>query len=127
MRMAKRFLKAGLASVLFLALACTSKGYKANTEQTFRDRVARQTEELRFNFPVEVPLRTNHLRLRVMLEGGAMSWKVKDPKGTVVWEGRADRTAELSHDFPSAIGNWTVDLGLENATGSYDLRWKARS
>ena len=60
-------------------------------------------------------------------KAGRVSWTLTDPAGRPAWQDsvqgaeRAKRAGKLEE----VAGEWTLELRLDAASGSYDIRWEA--
>jgi hypothetical protein len=125
---------AGLGFSLFLALvlaACAQSighsGTSSSSEHHSRSDFVTETESRTMTLDVRSAMTSVRLDVEITLSGGSAIFRLTDPSGEVCWEEEItgpDRYKEI-HKFAPVVGDWTLYLALEDATGGYDLRWSA--
>ncbi len=116
-----------LAFLLSLALTggCASVGLHAEPK-TNHNSVRNQTGLVRH--PYDLPKGAKQLSLSLTLHAteGAFTYTLTDPQGTVAWQGRVGAGESLTETrvFKTVVGKWVLTLGMENATGNYEMTWK---
>jgi hypothetical protein len=76
---------------------------------------------------VKPDMTTIKLDVYADLSSGSIKFLLTDPNGVVCWEEEIagpDRYKE-THKFDPVVGDWTLEVALEDATGGYDIRWSA--
>jgi hypothetical protein len=117
-----------LALVLIVCVqACGSSGTRSSSDSRSRTDFQDKTETKITTMEVRSVMTSNDLRVRVDLTEGAASWTLTDPAGDVRWEEEIVAPARWNElrEFEPVVGEWTLKLSLENATGGYDVHWQA--
>ena len=117
-----------LALVLIVCVqACGSAGTHSSSDSRSRTDFEAKTETRITTLEVRQAMTSNDLSMRVDLTEGSMSWTLTDPEGDVHWEKEIVAPAHWneSHEFKPIVGEWTLKISLENATGGYDVHWQA--
>lgn len=117
-----------LAPMLIVCVqACSSPGTHSSSDSRSRTDFEDKTEIRITTLEVRPAMTSNDLRVRVDLTEGSMSWTLTDPEGDVRWEEESVAPAHWneSREFEPIVGEWTLRLSLENATGGYDVHWQA--
>jgi len=73
-------------------------------------------------------MNSNILRINEMnLEAGRLVFTLSAPDGNVQWEEAFTAPAEYQHssDLDVTPGTWQLEIELEEATGNYDIEWRA--
>ncbi len=68
------------------------------------------------------------LDLELTASQGSYAWKVTDPNGQVALDGSAAALGGANQKTNLALipGHWTLEVSLENVTGSYDIEWRSK-
>ena len=68
------------------------------------------------------------LSIEIMADAGTFKWELTDPNGVAQWEGRADAGQKVKETRPLdlIVGEWSLDIRMENAGGSYDIEFISR-
>ena len=117
-----------LALVLIVCMpACSSSGTRSSSDSRSRTNFEDKTETRIRTLEVRPAMTSNDLNMQVNLTAGSANWTLTDPKGDVRWEERIAAPAHRneSREFEPIVGEWTLKLSLENATGGYDVHWHA--
>ena len=117
-----------LALVLIVCMpACGSSGTRSSSDSRSRTNFEDRTETRIRILEVRPAMTSNDLRVRVNLTEGSASWTLTDPEGDVRWEEEIIAPARWneSREFEPIVGEWTLKLSLEKATGGYDVHWRA--
>ena len=117
-----------LALVLIVCVqACGSTGTHSSSDSRSRTDFEDKTEIRITTLEVRPAMTSNDLCVRVDLTEGSMSWTLTDPEGDVRWEEEIVAPARWheSREFEPIVGEWTLKISLENATGGYDVHWQA--
>jgi hypothetical protein len=124
--------KALLAACALLALAAGSAAAQGETKTTSRSSHSAtfdaKTEVKRSELHVAGDNKRVRLRVKFTLTGGEIRLKLRDARGEVRQNLVFSRATqyEVDSDYMEAVpGVWTLELGLKDATGSYDLAWTA--
>jgi hypothetical protein len=136
----KRAIKA-VALVVALAASAAAAAEHAGraaeshtTSRTNESYVFDETTTSKKRFDLRVPDAGQRvrLRLRAVLREGEARFHVRDAEGRVRQdvllrpEGSKPRTYDAdTGDLKSPAGQWTVEVELRGARGSYDLTWTA--
>lgn len=124
----------GVLLLVFLVLvqvACGQSsrrlGTHSKSEHQSRGDFTRETETKVDTLEVKPGMTTIKLDVYAKLSSGSMRLLLTDPNGEVRWEEEIagpDRYKEVQK-FDPVVGDWTLELTLEDATGSYDIQWSA--
>ena len=71
---------------------------------------------------------SNTLRIkRLTVNDGQIVLRLFSPDGEVQWEEvlTAPTTYKHTYDLDTTVGTWKLKIEFENASGSYDISWKA--
>lgn len=65
------------------------------------------------------------LTLTIENQAGTTSWALCDPQGTLRWHGRltGERLMEDTRQFAAIVGEWTLELVHDDASGFYEIHW----
>ncbi len=103
--------------------AGTSSTTTSRLTKNFSGDTGQQIETL------EVPgeAKVVDLRIKSDLRNGAMSWSLVDPAGSVRWEESLTGATIFSESrrFDAVTGEWSLQIDLAGASGSYDISWEA--
>ena len=108
--------------------ACTSAGTRSETARTSRSDFSFETRRDVDELEVKPDMRSNILRIKKMsLEAGQLVFRLSSPDGQVQWEKAFTAPASYQGAFELEVtpGLWKLEIELEDATGSYDIRWEA--
>lgn len=124
-----------LAGPLFLALlalvqaACVqscASGTRSNSDSRSRSSFSNESEVRVDTLDARPAMTHTSLDVRATLSEGSMTLMLTDPNGTVQWEEEIVAPARynelIKHDL--TMGEWTLEIVLRDATGSYDIRWQ---
>ena len=120
----------GLLFLAFLALAqaaCVqSTGTHAKSDSRSRSSFAGESEVRIDTLEVRSAMTRASLDVRVTLSQGAVTLVLTDPQGVVHWEEEIVAPARYDESIEHAliVGEWTLEITLQDATGSCDIRWQ---
>ena len=117
-----------LALVLIVCVpACGSSGTHSSSDSRSRTDFEDKTETKITTLEVRPATTSNDLSVQMDLTAGSVIWMLMDPAGNVRWEEEIVAPAHWneSREFEPAVGEWTLRISLENATGGYDVHWQA--
>jgi len=122
----------GCLLLVFLSLvqaACVqSYGSKAHSESNSLSRsdFAEKSEVRVDTLDVRPAMTRTSLDVRATLSEGSMKLVLTDPKGMVQWEDEIVAPARYNQILEHELieGEWTLEIALQGATGSYDIQWK---
>jgi hypothetical protein len=124
---------AGLLFLAFLALvqaACVqTSGTRARSDSRSRSSFAGESEVRIDTLEVRPAMTRASLDVRTTLAEGSMTLALTDPQGTVQWEEEIVAPARYRESIKHELitGEWTLEITLEDATGSYDIKWEGSS
>jgi hypothetical protein len=119
-------------SILFLIIfiflnstACSLASDKATTNSRTRLEFSDKTETKTILAEIKQGMYKNSLHIRLHLDSGSCSWSLKDPKGKIFWQESLNGKTKFNEkrDLPLTPGKWQLDISLEKASGSYDIKW----
>jgi hypothetical protein len=120
-----------LVSLALMQVACGQSSRRLGTHSTSdhhsRGNFTQETETKVDTLEVKPDMTTIKLDVYAELSSGSIKFLLADPNGEVIWEEEItgpDRYKE-THKFDPVVGDWTLDLTLEDATGGYDIQWSA--
>lgn len=132
--MKRKHVVCGMLLLVFLVLmqvACGQSsrrpGTNSKSEHRSRGNFTRETETKVDTLEVKPDMTTIKLDVYAKLSSGSIKFLLTDPDGEVQWEeeiAAPDRYKEV-HGFDPVVGDWTLELTLEDATGNYDVQWSA--
>jgi hypothetical protein len=120
----------GLLFLAFLALvqaACVqSSGTHSKSDSRSRSSFAGESEVRIDTLDVRPAMTRTSLDVRVTLSEGAMTLVLTDPQGDVQWEEEIVAPARYRESIEHELitGEWTLEITVEDATGSYDIEWE---
>ena len=127
-------LPAALFAVLALMLvsACSSAGLGLANSSTSTNRSSSHfTADTKLDvieLEVRPAMRSNRLEIKqVRLDAGTVTARLSTPDGQVQWEKTftAPDTSRQTLSLDAVPGTWKLELQLENATGAYQVQWRA--
>jgi hypothetical protein len=125
-----------LAGVLFLAFlalvqaACVqSSGTRSKSDSRSRSSFADETEVRIDTLEVRPAMTRASLDVGVTLSEGSMILVLTDPQGDVQWEEEIVAPARYRESVGHELltGEWTLEITLDDATGSYVIEWEGSS
>lgn len=121
-------------AALVVVLAASAAAAAEHVSRTIESCVFDETTTSKKRFDLRVPgtgLRVR-LRLRAVVREGEARFYVRDAEGRVRQDvvlrpdARKPRTYDAdTGELKSSAGEWTVEVELREAKGSYDLTWTA--
>lgn len=119
-----------LVGLLFLALvqaACVqSSGTHSKSDSRSRSGFAGESEVRIDTLDVRPAMTRTSLDVRVTLSEGSMTLVLTDPQRDVRWEEEIVAPARYRKSIEHELitGEWTLEITVEDATGSYDIEWE---
>ena len=124
-----------LAGLLFLAVlaliqaACAqscASNTRSRSNSHSRSSFADESEVRVERLDVRPAMVRTNLDVRVTLSEGSMTLVLTDPRGNVQWEEEIVAPARYNESFSHELisGEWTLEMTLQDATGSYDIQWE---
>ena len=120
-----------LVALVLIQLAwvqsCGFSRSHSSSEHHARSNFTDETETRLMTLDVRSAMTSVDLRVQVALMDGALTWTLMDPDGDVRWEEEVVAPARRneSRAFEPIVGEWTLEVSLEEATGGYDILWQA--
>lgn len=114
--------------ISLLVQACSSTGTSSTASSTSRSDFIAETGSEVDEVDVKPEMTSNVLRIEEMkLTAGQLVFRLSSPDGQVQWEETFTAPTNYQHTFDLDVtpGIWKLEIKLENATGNYDIRWKA--
>ena len=106
----------------FVIAGCTRDVSRTFMESRFRNRTAAVTKTL----TVTGDMTEVNLQVRGNLRRGNFSIKIFGPDGVLHWEESPSFRYNYRTTFRPEPGEWQMVLDLENAYGTYEVRWEGR-
>ena len=128
----------GVLLLTSVSLACGSTtafddpvedaGTTSTTTSTSNKTFTGETEQQIDTLDVSSEAKVVDLRIKSNLRSGEMSWVLTDPTGSIRWEERLEGATVYSESrrYDAVTGEWTLQIDIVGATGSYDISWEAR-
>jgi len=115
-----------LVSIFFQACSgsVTSSAGSSTSQTAFSSETSVTVNEL----DIKPEMSSNTLRIKkISLDSGRIVFKLSSPDGQIQWEeaftGPVDK--QYTFDLDATPGIWKLEIELENATGNYDIEWRA--
>ena len=122
-------LSAAFLAILALTLvpACSSFGTHSAATSTFRSDFTAKTRLEVDELEVKPVMSSNILKIKTRLDAGQLTFRLFKPAGDVQWEKTLTTRANYQQILNLAVtpGIWKLEIELENASGNYDIQWKA--
>ncbi len=119
---------AGLTIAFCLGLGTPVARANAGTD-VHESKSLAQTSEIK-RIPLDVSAQARSASLRIVLEArrGTISWRLLDPTGMPRDNGTVDGTHGVyeTKNLDPESGQWILEIKTEEASGSYDVRWRVR-
>lgn len=109
-------------SVVLVCTGCTRDVSRAFMESRFRNRTASITKTL----TVTGDMTKISLQVRGNIRRGDFSIQIFGPEGVLRWEENPSFRYNYRTTFRPEPGEWQMVLDLENAYGTYEVRWEGR-
>lgn len=79
-----------------------------------------------FTYDVTDDMVRTALQLGVTLDAGSAAWTFTDPTGAVVWQGALATGQRINEtrQFDPVVGQWRLELDVQNAVGDYAILWR---
>ena len=113
--------------VIFLQ-ACSSNGISSTASSTSRISFSGETSIEANELEIKPEMSSNILTIKKMnLKSGQLIFKLSSPDGHIQWEETFTAPADYQHTLNLEVtpGTWKLQIELKDATGNYDLAWKA--
>ena len=123
-----------ILQVAFLAIlaltfvpACSSAGTHSAANSTSRSNFIAKTRIEVDELEVKPVMSSNILKIKTRLDAGQLTLRLFKPAGDVQWEKTLTTHADYQQTFNLDVtpGTWKLEIELENASGNYDIQWKA--
>jgi hypothetical protein len=123
-----------ILQVAFLAIlaltfvpACSSTGTRSDASSTSRSNFTAKTRIEVDELEVKPVMNSNILKIKTGLDAGQLTFRLFKPAGDVQWEKTLATPANYQQTFNLDVtpGIWKLEIELENASGNYDIQWKA--
>ena len=123
-----------ILQVAFLAIlaltfvpACSSTGTHSAATSTSRSDFTAKTRIEVHELEVKPVMSSNILKIKTGLDAGQLTFRLFKPAGDVQWEKTLTTRANYQQTFNLDVtpGTWKLEIELENASGNYDIQWKA--
>jgi len=126
----KAMLKVTLIVILFSAYvqACSGIGTSSTASSTSKTAFDMGTSIEVDEIDIRPEMSSNTLRINEMsLEAGRLSFKLSSSDGNIQWEESFTAPADYKHTFDLDVmpGVWKLEIELEDATGNYNIEWRA--
>jgi len=126
----KTTLKVTLFAVLISVFvqACSGGGTSTTASSTLHTAFDMETSVEVNELEIKPEMNFNTLSINEMsLEAGRLAFKLSSPDGDVQWEEAFTAPAKYQQRFDLALtpGTWQLEIELKEATGNYDIEWKA--
>jgi len=122
-------LSAAFLAILALTLvpACSSSGTHSAASSTSRSNFIAKTRIEVDELEVKPVMSSNILKIKTRLDAGQLTFRLFKPAGDVQWEKTLTTRANYQQTFNLDVtpGTWKLEIELENASGNYDIQWKA--
>jgi len=108
--------------------ACSGTGTSSTASSTSRTAFSIETSIEVNELEIKPEMSSNILRIEEMsLDSGRLVFKLFSPDGHIQWEEAFTAPADYQHTFDLDVtpGIWKLEIELENATGNYDIQWRA--
>jgi len=98
-----------------------------STEGRLEGSLSREDEPRVSTFRIQPSSSATSVHVGIFLDNGTVALSLTDPEGNVVWEEDVDSLKGLSASmrFDPIPGLWTMRLDPDQATGEYDVTWRA--
>jgi hypothetical protein len=69
----------------------------------------------------------HELQVQLHVDYGVIRWRLVDPNGVLVWDETFSAPVSLveNREMELLPGRWVIEIGLETASGGYDIQWRA--
>ena len=122
-------LQVALVAILALTFvpACSSTGTHSAATGTSRSHFTAKTRIEVGELEVKPVMSSNILKIKTRLDAGQLTLRLFKPAGDVQWEKTLATRANYQQTFSLDVtpGTWKLEIELENASGNYDIQWKA--
>jgi len=115
-----------LASIL--VQACSGTNTSSRASSTSRTDFSTETSTEVVELAINPEMNSNVLRIkRMSLDSGRIVFKLSSPDGHIQWEEAFSAPTHYQHtfDLDNTPGTWKLEIELENATGNYNIEWRA--
>ncbi|HEV2915192.1 MAG TPA: hypothetical protein VGX92_18080 [Pyrinomonadaceae bacterium] len=119
-------LSRGVTLLLLVAVCLPGVATRAEGEfkETLRFENKNDTKKIELHVPASARLMS--VQVKSSLRAGAINWTLRDASGNerLRGEGRGKgRYIGSTGNIDAIPGVWTLEVGFEDATGSYDIVW----
>lgn len=119
-----------LACSIFETDAGPFSGNSSKSTNTSRSTFTDTTEVEIIELDVKSDMRTNTLNIHsIKLDEGQVNLRLFDPNHEVEWEETLTAAEEFTKkiDLEPIPGLWQLELEIEDASGSYVIRWEGKN
>jgi hypothetical protein len=104
-------------------------GNSSRSTNNSRSKFTAKSEVRTFELDVKPDMTQMTLDLDIKLDSGTIALILTDPQEEVRLEKEFTGSTHLDEVFhyEPIAGTWTLEMTLEDATGSYHVKWKARN
>jgi hypothetical protein len=114
--------------VSILVQACSGTVTSLTATSTSRTSFSKETsiEEVELQLKPEMVSHVLGIK-KILLNAGRSAFKLTSPDGQIQWEEAFTAPANYQYSFDLDVipGVWKLEIELEDATGSYDIQWRA--
>jgi len=125
----RTILQVALVAIFALTFvpACSSTGTHSAATSTSRSNFTAKTRIEVDELEVEPVMSFNILKIKTGLDAGQLTFRLFKPAGDVQWEKTLTTHANYQQTFNLDLtpGTWKLEIELENASGNYNIQWKA--
>jgi hypothetical protein len=115
---------------LCVVVSALSSSFASAGEATLHevDQFSKTTRTRRYELTSPRDVNKARVEIGAKISEGTMRWNVLDRDGKSRWSGSTGKGSDIqiSRSFDAEPGEWTLEIELRDATGSYDVRWSAR-
>lgn len=114
-------------SLTFLQ-ACSRAGASSTSSTTSKTDFVMETRLDVDELEVRPDMISNRLKIKKMnLDAGQLTFRLFTPAGDVQWEKTFTAPADFEQpfDLEATPGIWKLEIETEDATGNYNIQWKA--
>lgn len=114
-------------TILMLA-ALTACGGHSGRSHGSRAAIQNETNTDVYTYELPETAQSLTLDLNFTATQGSIHWTVTDPNGQVGWEGSLDSPNSMEErvELPFSPGRWTLQVSMDQLSGSYDIEWRSR-
>ena len=111
------------------AQACSINGKSLYSSSTSKSTFTSKTDIEIDEVEVKQGMLSNYLVIKnISISTGRLTLKLYSPDGQIVWENTLEAPVnnyQHNYDLELTPGIWKLEIEFIDATGSYDIQWKA--